>query len=156
MSRRTITSGYTGSPRSEVAGSAFDRGPSNPVRIPQGLDAETRKVVKRIVAENPHLDDHSQTDSIIRLASMRRRYAKVEQQLEDAGYVAHDHKRGRDVVHPLLPVLNQMGSSILSLEKSLGISWIARGQVKQVERVSPASSSTAVKAGPTGRVLKLA
>ena len=68
----------------------FDRGPSNPARLPPGLDAETRKIAKRIVAENPHLNDHSQTDAIVRLASMRYRYIKIEQQLEEAGYVTFD------------------------------------------------------------------
>jgi hypothetical protein len=133
----------------------FDQGPSNPPRLPTGLPVNVRKSAKAIVAENPHLD-HSQTEAIVRLAKMRERYLDMEREVQAAGYTTYDEKRGREVVHPLVPVLSQLGNAILSLEKAMAIAFVARsGQVKQNERRTPAVPNHS-KSEKNGRVLRLA
>ena len=156
MPKRSATVGYSGAPRSEIAGSLLDPGQSNPPKLPTGLPPAVRTEAKLIVAENPHLD-HSQTPGILRLAKMRDRYARIEQQVEEAGFVTYDAKRDREVVHPLLPVLSQLGNAVLSLEKSLAIAFVARsGQVKRAELQKPAAPTKPKAKAGGERVLRLA
>jgi hypothetical protein len=154
MPKRSATADYSGAPLNQVAGSMLDPGQVNPPRLPAGLPAAVRKSAKAIIAENPHLD-HSQTEGILRLAKMRERYLSMEQEIERDGFTTYDEKRGREVVNPLVPILNATGNAILGLEKSLAIAFVTRsGQVKKAEQQRPAQPVTVDN--ESGRVLRLA
>jgi hypothetical protein len=137
----------------------LDPGRPNPPKLPTGLPPAVRAEAKAIIEQNYHLD-HSQTPGILRLAKMRQRYLTMEQEVEDAGFTTYDEKRGREVVNPLVPILNATGNAILSLEKSLGIAFVTRdGQVKKAELQRPAAppKSANPPAGADGpRRLRLA
>jgi len=159
MPRRSATAGYTGSPTVETRGSMFDPGPRNPVRLPPGLDPEVRKKAKRIIESNPHLDD-SQTESIIRLAKMRKRVEEMEADIETKGYMILDEAKGREIINPLVPALTTASNAVLSLERALAIAFVTKtGQTKVDERRVPAAPPTSANppAGADGpRVLRLA
>jgi hypothetical protein len=156
MARRTATSNYTGSPRSEVAGSSLDPGQINLVRLPPGLDPEVRKAAKRIIETNPHLDD-SQRESIVRLAKMRIRVEAMEADIAEKGFMILDEAKGRELINPLVPALSTASNAVLSLERAMAISFVTRnGQTKQHERKRPAVPAKPTKSADGGRVLKLA
>ena len=132
--RRTMTHGYTGSPRIEIRDSMFDPGQAAPPRLPPKLDPQVRRIAKRIAEQNRHLDD-SHTDAIVRLAKSRVRAEQMEAELEKAGFVTFDAKRGREVAHPLVPLLNQTLSGILAQERALCLTFRAKtGEVREAEK----------------------
>jgi hypothetical protein len=130
--QRSITKGYSGSPRVEIAGSYFDD--SSPPPLPSGLGKELLADAKSILKENRHLWDPSQVDPVIRLARLRRQMAEMEAQIEREGYTITS-SRGETLKHPLLSSISSTRTAILSIEKALGILFITRdGQVKKAEQ----------------------
>ena len=83
--------------------------------------------MKRIVDANPHLWSPEQLDIIVRLSQLRHQYQLANAQVNEDGVTVEHQKTGEIVPNPMLKVLATMSSALLSLERSLGIIFISRG-----------------------------
>lgn len=140
MVQRTTQTTVGGPTKSEMDGSVLDA-KKMPVPKPGTVSAEVRQKVKEIFKPNPHLWSPGQLDPVIRLAEMKLRYEAMTAQIDREGLTTED-RFGVQKPHPLLSAHGGLCAAILSLERALGITFVARDvQVKQVEEQQPAKAS---------------
>ena len=124
MGRRAVSSS-TANNSSEVEASML-KSRKRPV-APRHFNKEERAIMKRIVDANPHLWSPEQLDIIVRLSQLRHQYQLANAQVNEDGVTVEHQKTGEIVPNPMLKVLATMSSALLSLERSLGIIFISRG-----------------------------
>lgn len=136
-----------------VRGSMFDdTAKTRQVRLPSGLDAIVRRIVKQVLADNPHLHDPGHLPAVIRLAEHRHLHERLVEELRGAELVDGDGK-----ANPLIAHAARVAGVISTDERLLGIAVTARAQhvPKSAQQRPPAP--VAKKAGDVkARVVRIA
>jgi hypothetical protein len=144
----------SGTASREVVGTLFDR--RQPPPLPAGLAPNVVLIVNDIHENHPHLWDPGQTDMVVRLAKMRQRMLDLERDIETTGHMIID-RFGAEKANPLIDKLTSVQRMALSMERALGISFVANGiQLKDYEKKKPGTIASAVSKGGNVRPLRLA
>lgn len=129
---RTLEKGYTGKNTSEVRDSHFD--PVEMPALPRGIRKDVRQHANDLLAANTHLWQRAQVYPLLRLATLYADLDRMNAEIDQLGLWI-TAPGGEAKVNPMLAARDKMMATTLSLERQLGVTFVARdGNVKRSEQ----------------------
>lgn len=126
-----------------VQGSAFDG--AAPLRIPLGLPASIRKRVKKILEDNPYLEQ-AHMAAVVRLAKLEESHRDLQDEVDRDG-VTVQNRFGESVANPALQAMLKVQNALVTQERALAIAVPTRKEQISKSELKRAVPKTPNKAG---------